>query len=518
MKGKKLLSIVLCLVLLIAVISGCGEQKKSLGDNSERSLTHKISDEPIELTYFAKKLDDYPDNVFTEAFDKTNILLTPTLSENVTDMDQTLALAVAARDIPDIIYDWKQENFNKYGMQGALIPLNDLIDKYAPNYKKFLEEHPEVKYYSTASDGNIYFIPFVADGEPSTGWFIRQDWLDKLGLEAPKTVEEFYNTMVAFRDNDPNGNGKKDEIGFFGAQGDVASLFSLFDAYEGFRYTADGKVSYGPMEDNFLVAVKEVSKWYKEGLIDRELFTRTDGMDYFLGNNSGGISHGWFGSTAKRNDTLKNEIDGFSFVAFAPPAGPDGVQRELNRRNLTAGEGWAISATNKHPEETMKYFDFWWSEEGRRLVNFGFENIHYDLVDGKPIFKDSVINGDTLITTVMLGLRAQTNFGFQQDFGYEEQWINEIARDGMKMYVDGGYLPDPVTRPNLSYFENEKEHSRLKTQLETYIDEKVQSWILGMGDPEKEFEEFKKTLKQLGVEEYIEIEQAAYSEYLEVVK
>lgn len=517
MMKKRVLAVILCAVMLVA-LCGCNEKSQTLSDNSERSLTHKISEEPIELTYFAKKLDDYKENVFTEAYDKTNILLTPTLSENVTDMDQALALAVAAKNIPDVVYDWTQENFNKYGMQGALIPLNDLIDKFAPNYKKFLEENPAVKYFSTASDGNIYFVPFVTDGDPSTGWFIRQDWLDKLGMKAPTTVDEFYKTMVAFRDKDPNGNGKKDEIGFFGAQGDIASLLSLFDAYEEFRYTKDGKVSYGPMEDNFLVAIKEIAKWYKEGLIDKELFTRTDGMDYFLGNNTGGISHGWFGSTAKRNDTLKDKIPGFSFIAFAPPAGTDGVQRELNRRNPTAGEGWAISSTNKHPEETMKYFDFWWSEEGRRLVNFGVEGKHYDMIDGKPIFKDEYINGETLITTVMLGLRAQTNFGFWQDFGYEEQWINEIAREGMKMYSENGYLPDPITRPQLSYFENEKEHNTLKAQLETYIDETVQGWIFGSTDPDKTYDEFKKTLKTLGVDEYIKIEQKAYNKYLDVVK
>ena len=151
MMKKRVLAVILCAVMLVA-LCGCNEKSQTLSDNSERSLTHKISEEPIELTYFAKKLDDYKENVFTEAYDKTNILLTPTLSENVTDMDQALALAVAAKNIPDVVYDWTQENFNKYGMQGALIPLNDLIDKFAPNYKKFLEENPAVKYFSTASD------------------------------------------------------------------------------------------------------------------------------------------------------------------------------------------------------------------------------------------------------------------------------------------------------------------------------------------------------------------------------
>lgn len=513
---KRIISVLMC-VLMLASLCACKDKTTNL-DSGERSLTHKISDEPIELTFFAKEIDDAQDeSVFAEAYDMTNILLKPTISENVTDMDQALALAVAAKNIPDVIYDWKQENFNKYGMQGALIPLNDLIDKYAPNYKKFLEENPDIKYFSTASDGNIYFIPSIADGEASTGWFIRQDWLDKLGMKAPDSLEEFYKVMVAFRDKDPNGNGKKDEVPYFGSQADVATLLSLFDAYEGFRYE-NGKVSFGPMEDKFLTAIKEIGKWYQEGLIDVEFFTRTDARDYLTSNNTGGITHNWFGSTAKINDTLKGVVPGFSLVPFDPPKGIDGVRREINRRGRTNGEGWAISSMNKHPEETMKYFDFWFTEEGRRLANFGIEGLHYDLIDGKPVFKDAILNGDTAISVRMLNARAQSNFGYWQDYNYEAQWTNEIARAGVEMYQKGGYLPALIERPALSYFDGEKRHNVLKTQLETYVDENMQHWILGTRDPDADFASFKATLKNMGVDEYISIEQKAYDKYLEVMK
>ncbi len=516
MKAKRIMAIVLCLVMALGMCA-CGKTQTGTTNTGERSLTHKITEEPLELTFFGKEMDDYADQmIWLGAYDMTNILVKPTLSENVTDMDQALALAVAAKDVPDIVYDWKQENFNKYGTQGALIPLNDLIDQYAPNYKKFLEENPDVKYFSTAGDGNIYFIPFIADGQASTGWFIRQDWLDKVGKEIPNTVDELYDVLVAFRDGDPNGNGQKDEVPLFAMKGDVAGMLSLFNAYRSFHY-GDGKVAFGPMEDNFLTGIKTIAKWFGEDLIDKELFSRADAQDHFTTNNTGGVVHEWFGSTAKTNDKLKDTIPGYKLVPFAPPAGPDGVRRELNRRVKTSGEGWAISAMNKHPEETMKFFDFWFSEEGRRLVNFGLEGVHYDMVDGAPIFKEELMNGEPPITTVMMSIRSMTNFGFWQDYAYEAQWTNEIAREGVKMYSEGGYLPSVVNSPKLSYFEDEKRHNVLKTQLETCIDEKIQEWVFGSADPEADFPAFKETLKSLDVEEYIAIEQRAYDKYLEVV-
>ncbi len=514
MKTRRILAGILCLLMIIAAC-GCTATKKSGADLSgERSLTHKISDEPIELSFFAKDMDEYKGQmIWDKAFDMTNILITPTLSENVTDMDQALALAVAAKEIPDIVYDWKQENFNKYGTQGALIPLNDLIEEHAPNYKKFLDEHPDARYFSTAPDGNIYFIPFTQGGIASAGWFARQDWLDKLGLEAPNTVDEFYNVMVAMRDNDPNGNGQKDEVPYFGGKGDLEPLLCLFDAKDNFRYK-DGKVTFGPLEDGFLPAIKEIAKWYKEGLIDKEFFTRSDARDYFCNNNTGGITSDWFGSTSLLNTTLADTIPGFKLVPFAPPEDVNGVRMVHERRTLYNGEGWAISSMNEHPVETIKFFDFWFTEEGRRLVNFGIEGIHHDMVDGAPVFKKEVVESDKGITTTMISVRSMANFGFWQDFAYEEQWTHPIGIEGAKMYIDNGYLPDPLEWPLMSYFDDAKEHNTLKTQIETLVDEAVQKWIMGVADPDAEYETFKKNLESLDVQKYIDIEQRAYDKFL----
>ncbi len=514
MRTKRITAALLCLVIVLGTCA-CSKPKQTGKHFVAKTLSHKVSDEPLELTLFAKDIESAREEcIFPKAYDLTNVLLKPVLSENVNDMDQALALAMAAKDIPDIIYDWKQKNFNRYGSQGALIPLNDLIDQYAPNYKKFLEENPDVKYFATAADGNMYFIPFVSDGEASTGWFIRQDWLDKLNLKAPDTVEEFYDVMVAFRDRDPNGNGQKDEIPYFGMRdGDIDSLLSLFDVYENFRYE-NGRVSYGPLEEGFLPAMKTITKWYREGLIDPEFYTRRDAQYYLTSGNAGGITHDWFGSTANTNDSLQEMIPGYKLVPFAPPKGPDGVRRERNRRTRVSGEGWGISATNQYPEETMKFFDFWFTEEGRRLVNFGLEGIHHNMVEGKPVLTDSVLNGKVPAGSRMNKTRGRINFGFWQDYGYEAQWSNKIGLEGAAMYVKEGYLPKPETRPALSYFEDEKQHNVLQTQIETYRDEMIQYWFFGVKDPEEAYGVFNETLRALGVEEYIAIEQKAYDQYL----
>ena len=501
---KKLIATLLSITLIASLITGCGNGEKS-GSNGDL----------LELTYFGMK-PTTEKTIFTEAEAKTGVSVDFVLSENTTDYAQALALSIASKDMADIIKHSSRADFIKFGMQGALVPLNDLIEKHAPNYKKFLDENPDVKKYTTASDGNIYYIPFVQDGETSTGWFIRQDWLDKLGLPQPKTIEEFYNTMVAFRDNDPNGNGQKDEVPMFGmgAGEGVSSFYGLFNTSNTVMYQEDGKAVYAPMEENFKTAMLTLRKWYEEKLIDGEIFTRKQTREYFIGNDLGGVVHHWFGSTASYTKRFADSVPGLNFVPMAPPAGIDGVQRELERRDKGMNEGWAISSMNKHPEETMKYFDFWWSEEGRRMANFGIEGETYDMVDGKPQLKEIIINNKEKTAVAALNdYGAQLNFGFWQDFSYEEQWADPIAVEGMRMYVENKYVPEKLVK--VTYLENEEsERTKLNGQLNTYLNEMIQKWILGQEDIESGYDAFIKQLKNLGADELVKIEQAAYDRYL----
>ncbi len=101
-----------------------------------------------------------------------------------------------------------------YGAQGIFIPLNDLIDKYAPNFKKLLDQYPEVKSGLTMPDGNIYSFPTFY--EPSftsvligTKLWYNQAFLDALGMKPPATTDEFYQYLKAVKTQDPNKTAKR---------------------------------------------------------------------------------------------------------------------------------------------------------------------------------------------------------------------------------------------------------------------------------------------------------------------
>ncbi|MBP3360407.1 MAG: extracellular solute-binding protein [Clostridia bacterium] len=519
-KVKRALAYSLAAVFCLMAFNGCSE-KKDASEKLEAGsiLDHKITDEPLVLTYFASMPGSYDEenNIFKAAFEHTNVMLKYAISENAGDMSQQLAVAVSSKDMADVIYQSSRSNFVSYGNQGAFIPLNDLIDKYAPNIKKYLDENEDVRKYITAGDGNIYYIPNILDGRTSSGWFIRQDWLDKLGLKAPETIDELHDVLVAFKNNDPNGNGKADEVPLFGTGTPVRfainEFIGIFDAEMGFRYE-NGKAIYGPTTENFKTAIKTLAKWYQEGLIDSEIFTRQNTREYFLGNDLGGCTHNWFGSTAGYNTMYANSVPGLKFLAMAPPAGYDGIKREKNARSKSLQEGWAISATNEHPEETMKYFDYWWTEEGRRAANFGVEGKTYNMVDGKPEYTDFVLKNEELVPADAIRTTgAQTNFGYWQDWNYEAGYLNQIALDGMNLYINGGYLPEEIVMVVYTD-EEEKRVSTLSAQITTCLEETVQKWILGNESVDAGFDAFVENLNKLGLEEYTAIEQAAYERYL----
>jgi len=105
-----------------------------------------------------------------------------------------------------------------------------------------------------------------------------------------------------------------------------------------------------------------------------------------------------------------------------PPASISGVRMEEHRRIPIKPDGWAISYSNENPIETIKYMDFWWSEEGRRLANFGIEGEQYNLVDGNAIFTEEFLADSRPVNAQLTEIGAQVRRGFWQDYSYEEQW------------------------------------------------------------------------------------------------
>ncbi|MCT4544714.1 MAG: extracellular solute-binding protein [Vallitalea sp.] len=535
---KKVLSILLTLCLVIS-IAGCAKEeatkttetggtesvtkkdssKKSSQTDSKDEISSKgdhpywVSDKLVTLSYFEMSASPWKDDtpVAKKITEMTNVMLKGSISQSQTDEKQAYSLMIASGQIPDIVHYSNRDELFKHGAEGAFLVLNDLIKKHAPNIQKYIDEDPEIRKAISDMEGNIYYVPQIRDGITAQGYYIREDWLKNLGLEVPTTVDELYKVLVAFRDNDANGNGNSsDEVPYFSRNTKTmrTDLVRLFDAYPDI-YLDGNQYKYGPIEENFKTAISNLSKWYDEGLIDQEVFTRGgSSRDIMLNDNLGGMTHDWFGSTASYNDRLKDSIEGFSWQPMLPPATLSGKIIEGTSRSRGLHAGSAISSQSKNTVEAIKFLDFCFSQAGRSLLNFGIEGEDYNLVDGKEIFNDSILKAENGALGALRKRGAQLEMAFHQDFEYEKQWANEIALKGMELYINADCIISPFPLVNYTDEENEKK-AKLMSAINTYVDEKVQQWLLGVNNIDDEFEDFVAEVKAMGIEEVLEINTTA---------
>ena len=241
MKGRTFLTTlligILCLSLLLA---GCGSKEPvdqsgesssgeansgndtALGGESNFNPTgYPIVKEKVTLTALVNNYSaDFPDdynkfNLVKKAEETTNVHIEWIMPGS--GFEEQKSLLLASDDLPDIIFGCNDFELIKYGGDGVLLPLEDLIDKYTVNLKRIFEEHPATKALVTAPDGHIYTTPRVNEGP----WMYREGmgvgvinvkWIEDLGLKMPTTIDEFEEVMKAFKTQDPNNNGIADEI------------------------------------------------------------------------------------------------------------------------------------------------------------------------------------------------------------------------------------------------------------------------------------------------------------------
>jgi len=274
----KKLALVLAALLLLSSVS-------ALADFNETGLP--ITNE----TYtFSMMIDDNglpEDKVMYEIFEEqTNVHVDLQLADYNTQLEK-YGIAMSSGDYADVIGGWilGRKDIIDLGMgDQTFLPLEELFAKYGPNIEEVLDL-PTVRASMTLPDGHIYSVPYAVS-EPEVFYipYINQVWLETLGLEMPTTPEEFKEVLIAFRDNDANGNGDAtDEIPFSGdpvnlSLGKLAGWWGA-DANSGntdYQYFAlvDGKITFNANTDAYKSFIEYFADLYAEKLIDPELFTQ----------------------------------------------------------------------------------------------------------------------------------------------------------------------------------------------------------------------------------------------------
>lgn len=537
MKKRRLMAAAMAAVMLTGTLAGCsaksetsgteaakGEAGTSQAQTEETLEGSLVSKEPKEFTVFLN-FNNMPFDsnwqVWQEAAKRTNVSLKGTISLSNSNEEEAFNLMMSSGNLADIIGYVDASSLEKLGRDGGMIPLNDLIKEHAPNIQKVLDEDARFRQTAYSLDGNIYQIPKNQELKAAEFWWIRQDWLDKLNLKAPTTVDELHDVLYAFRNEDPNGNGLKDEIPLFDRAGwkQPDEYLYLWDTSLEF-YPRDGKMKYEPLEENFKTGVSNMIKWYQEGLIDPEIFTRgASSRDTLLGGDLGGCTHDWV-STANYNSTLQETIPGFQMAAIAPPADQNGVIKE--RVSRYPGVGWGISSQCKDPVTVIKFMDYFFTEEGSDLMNWGIEGDTFTRdADGSKHFTDTVLQSELTPIGYLRSIGAQYRIGMCQDGDYEYATMKEDGIEANKLYnghdewFDDSLPPYLDGKMALKYTsDDETEYKNIMASIKPYVDEKFQSWILGVNDFDSEYDTFIKELKARGIDRALEINQKAYDTFL----
>lgn len=436
-------------------------------------------------------------------------------------------LMLASGKLPDVIeYGWGNapKGADSLIKEKRIIRLNELIDQYAPNLSKVLKEKPEFRKMITTDEGNIYVMPFLLGDEQLSsvnGPAIRKDWLDKLGLKPPTTIAEWETVLTAFRDKDPNGNGKKDEIPYlFTIKPDnEMDLNYMFVGAYGITadfYQEGGKVKYGPLDPQFKEYLTTMAKWYKDGLLDKDYAT-TDGKlkDAKVTNNQLGSFSAYAGSGVGRYMSLMTPADPkVSIVGTTYPVLKTGDKALGQYTYPFTGVGAAISSTAKNPEQIIKWLDYKYGQEGSLLFNFGVEGQSYKMENGYPKYTDTILNNpNKLPITQAMAQYFIANWSgpIVQDKRYIEQYFTlPEQRDAQKawMAADHSKQMPPITLTS----EESSKTSSIMNDVKTYRDEMINKFIMG-AEPIANFDKFVQTIKGMGIDEAVKARQAALDRY-----
>ncbi len=451
-----------------------------------------------------------------------------------------LTAALAAEEYFDIIsLATESETFDTFGMEGALIPLRDLIEEHALNMKRAFDNSLEgdVLPYSqnvwseiSASDGNIYYVPTL-DSTNSIGeiYAIRDDWLKALNLELPETTDDFYNVLKAFRTNDLNGNNQEDEIPF-GFQGGhftrVASFINGFDAHLSLYVDdADDTIKFGPVEEAWKEGMAYLNMLYKEQLIDNEFRpgeskTRWQSL---ISANRLGMMHCWpMSGICAANNELKKIDESYGFVPILPLKSSSGKRySDTSSSGSTVVPGAAaITSWSRYPTEVIKLLDFLYSEEGIILSTYGVESLHYNMVNGNPVFTDLIMDHPEGIDPQSASKLERASIGFSTIHRWDSsiQLMRDFPEviDAWKLYREPGIVEAPLPKLHFREDELEKGPAIMNEILayigKGYVGDKLTAFIVGL-EPLDKYDDFVAQIKGMGLEEALRIYNDAYARY-----
>lgn len=439
---------------------------------------------------------------------------------------------LASGDIPDAFFGGDaitMTDLIQYGPMGMFIPLDDLMAQNSPNYQARLNEYPTLNGLSTAFDGKKYSygtINMHPNRDYPDNLYINKAWLDKLGLEIPTNLDEYYDVLKEFKEKDPNGNGMADEIPYtFSATHHIQGYGSLFGAfgrieafngptptvYDHFVVENDNAV-YNPVTEEYKNAIKGLRRFFEAGLFDQEGFVQEPtqfNAKVASATPVIGSMYNW--------DLLQMPSDvQAEYVAIKPlkasADAPDAVVKKRQNHISVQPTGFAITNKCKNPEILTKWIDLFYTDEMSILSYYGLDRLVIDK-DGIFHYDETEQEGSTFMAWV------QQNSPYDGapkilTFDLQEERVPLEVNKSKKIDVIAefyAHAPQSVTLPTMNFTTEENDFiSSYGMDIQNYVIECQSKWLLGQNDIDAEWDSYLKKLETLKLDEFVALVQTVY--------
>lgn len=387
---RKIWLTIMAALLVAGLLSACGGNKAD--DNNGAAATsnggvnsgaeQEVIDpfekypEPVEVSigraidpnYKFNGNDTAEDNAYTRWLkDRYNIVVKHAWEASTADYNQKVSLAISSNDLPDAMLV-NESQLKLMVKAGQLADLTEVYEKYASDTVKRIYDSNPGLLESVTFDGKLYALPETTLPSAPLTW-IRKDWLDALGLEPPKTLQDIENIAKAFIDNKMGG---ENTVGIVGT-GQGGSLYATFltstdhffnfsplffahNAYPGIWIKdKDGKAVYGSIQPETKEALAMMRDWYAKGILDKEIGMRKSGQEVVIGGKAGIFFGPWW-SPYSIIDGIKNDPN----ANWRPYIAPLDAEGKFNSNQATGSTFIVVKKNYKHPEAVIKMLNIHW--------------------------------------------------------------------------------------------------------------------------------------------------------------
>lgn len=559
---KKILAVALGTAICVSALAGCSssstQKTASKSTAADASNINTSGDFPVvknkvNLRVFLPQqtaVKDYATNEFTKWYEeKTNVHIewdtVPTAG-----LTEKLQLKLAGGDLPDVFMNCGLTNAQQvtYGNEGMLIPLNSLIDQYAPNVSGMMKNASYVKYSMVTPNGNIYSLPTLQEvyhGKDGNKGWIDKAWLDKLGLKVPTTTAEFENVLKAFKNMNssviPFAGANADKNRSNGVEEFIMQSFVYYDAGT-YMKVDNGKVSFVANTDQYKAGLKYIHQLISEGLIPSESFTQDRTALQTLCNDPKGNRLGGAAALTYTNFTGSSTsalVD--DYVTMPVLKGPDGKTYAAIHSYTPSGGRYSITKNCKNPAAAMKWIDgiYDYSKDltmeyhpylGKNGTDYKIVNEANQGLDGGKATYQTMDRPDKSgpNTASVQNICWRQSAPMFQSYSYRMEQLADpngsFAKQEIALYqaTKQNYVPYGDAKyqlPSIFFSEDQlQESGDLQTNINNTVKTFMVKFATGTLDIDKDWNTYLSELNNAGLKKYVQITQQAYDKQQKVVK